>query len=79
MGKLHTLRREIERNPDQWYCDNSGWTYFHGAWFDSSQGRWKPSNWGRSYRRFIRKVLIDMERVGPTDSGTGGGPMTKGL
>ena len=60
MGKLHTLRRAIERDPQQWYHEaGGGWFFVKDAYF--VRGAWKPGYpGGRSYREFVRSVLIDL-------------------
>jgi hypothetical protein len=60
MGKLHSLRRAIERDPDIWRPGS------RGAWFDNHTKQWVPlSSWynnGKcSYRNYIEKVLRDIE------------------
>lgn len=61
MGKLHTLRRAIERDPHQWYHEaGGGWLFVKDAHF--IHGVWRPGYpGGRSYRDFVRSVLIDLE------------------
>lgn len=59
MGKLHTLKREIKRNPDRWV---SQWRdKGTGAYFDKRAGRWEPLNFWwtdkRSYQGFVDHVL----------------------
>jgi hypothetical protein len=59
MGKLHTLRRVIERDPAKWQrFVPSGEVYKDGEWkpfwrkrgacgaFMDSDGEWKPLRWG---------------------------------
>lgn len=67
MGKLHTLRRAIERNPQQWL---GAWITGHqGAWqvvphgFTETQGRWYPSVYysDKSYRAFLK---VTLQRLG---------------
>jgi hypothetical protein len=52
MGKLHTLRRAIQREPRRWW---SAWS----AWYNPQSGQWEPKLWWhkRSYRSFIQAVL----------------------
>jgi hypothetical protein len=66
MGKLHTLRRAIRREPDKWLKSYSGASYFAGAW--------RPSWYARSYRKFIQKVLREIREspVGQSDDRAGG-------
>jgi hypothetical protein len=53
MGKLHTLRRAIKREPDKWrYAFGN-----LGAGRDWKTGQWYPSYFG--YKRFVRKVLAE--------------------
>lgn len=50
MGKLHTLRRAIEHNPEKWERADSA--------YRANTGQWVPSRWnGVSYKSFIKKVL----------------------
>ena len=72
MGKLHTLRRAVERNPDRWltsyglvygaeYRTKPPWTTYE-KW--NGPG-WYPKNGffcgnPKSYRDYITKVLIDL-------------------
>ena len=59
MGKLHTLRRAIERDPAKWQrFVPSGEVFSDGKWkpavvrteprgaFKDSDGKWKPLRWG---------------------------------
>ena len=81
MGKLHTLRRAIKRDPNKWKVAR-------GA-AKGNDGKWRPKNWfgfKASYLGFIKHVLfeIDPKRhlpskkqlaeqradVGNTDNGT---------
>ena len=67
MGKLHTLRRAIEREPEKWiYREHDGrltargarrdrWQN-HGQWF--SVERWSYN--GASYRGFVQSVLAKL-------------------
>ena len=58
MGKLHTLRRAILREPEKWKgC---------GARFDEKDGQWKPVSYRDwfvreykhlSYKTFVKRVL----------------------
>lgn len=62
MGKLHTLRRAIERNPESWF--------YHVRWNNTVKaigaefyrGVWKPIyGWDKApYRSFVRYVLHDL-------------------
>ena len=57
MGKLHSLRRAIEREPKAWKGFAGRPT---GAWFDRREQRWKPQYWpwsSSSYVAFVRHVL----------------------
>lgn len=65
MGKLHTLRRAIEREPDKWFHISRffGKTELrpHNAKFYG--GQWIPNrNWMSpfAYRRFVKKVLLEL-------------------
>lgn len=65
MGKLHTLKRAIQRHPEKYIVEFSGLKKtkyaVSGAFF--SNGKWIPSqkHWGyRSYQRFIAKVLKEL-------------------
>jgi len=60
MGKLHTLRRAILRDPDKWKCDT-------GAVFLRAAG-WTPVKYYKAYKKFIRKTLENYGDVGPADS-----------
>lgn len=64
MGKLHTLRRAILRDPDIW-TTKSGLVKGAQRWFpefDYSRPQWKPHykniHENASYSRFVRHVLI---------------------
>jgi len=62
MGKLHTLRRAIERDPAKWRREGGGggqvWSDADGGWmpvsrkvvacgaYRDSNGEWKPVRWG---------------------------------
>lgn len=61
MGKLHTLRRAIQREPQKFIIKCGEISYTSGAWF--KDGAWLPSNslyYLTSYRRFVRSVLHHM-------------------
>jgi hypothetical protein len=73
MGKLHTLRRAIERNPKKWHS-NGGYVY--GArylekppwwnWREWEGPGWYPQSeyaYPKSYRAFVRSVLVNMGYV----------------
>lgn len=67
MGKLHTLRRAIERDPEKW--GNS--TRSCGAWFNRRSGQWEPLRYYREqYGNFVAHVLrcVQYERMGKNDS-----------
>jgi hypothetical protein len=70
MGKLHTLRRAIERNPEQW---RGRFGPARRAYYCKRDKRWEPRGyWGpRSYRSFIEHVLAG---VGNADVGRGEKP-----
>jgi hypothetical protein len=65
MGKLHTLRRAIEREPHKW-----GGRSVTGASRDR-RGEWAPCRrYGyRKYRSFVRHVLEELAEVGNADEG----------
>jgi hypothetical protein len=66
MGKLHTLRRAIERNPDDWHIPQwKPWakvtySYPMGASFSKWHKKWRPFRCYSSYRRFVAKVLVEL-------------------
>lgn len=64
MGKLHKLRRAIERDPAQFYGTNRAGelTRVHGAMKLSR--RWRPWPWSSSYRAFVASVLKDIQGKG---------------
>lgn len=69
MGKLHTLRRSIERDPDIWYrVYSKDYVNVHGVVkYKPQRGHYKPDPYfSKSYRQFVASVLIDLEiiRVG---------------
>lgn len=53
MGKLHTLKRAILREPEKWI---RSW-YYPGAYFDKKTGIWHPSYHYYSYRKFVIYTL----------------------
>lgn len=61
MGKLHTLRRAILRDPPRWY-------YYgrpaESARFDRRRG-WRPSIARGPYRKFIAAALAEAAAAGP--------------
>jgi len=65
MGKLHTLRRAIERNPELW----SQW-FARGAY--GVNGHWKPS-WSNHYKGFVTHVKRTTARIGLDESSTDAG------
>ena len=71
MGKLHTLRRAIKRNPERW--EATPWGKAHSAYFWN--GEWCPS-WGMRgpYQAFVQHVLDeiknDQEAIGSADGYT---------
>lgn len=75
MGKLHTLRREVKRNPDEWCRQNRNGVYIaRGA--RRTENGFKPATWRHrgnyySYRNFVRDVLINECGVGTTDKWRG--------
>ncbi len=52
MGKLHTLKRAVRRDPAKWRRG-----YY--AYFSKATGQWEPGTYygGRDYRPLIRKLL----------------------
>jgi hypothetical protein len=73
MGKLHSLRRAIEANPEQWLFRNIGdrsgrivnvaGASFHRKTPTDPTRRWYPrSAWNTQhpYRAFVRSVLRDL-------------------
>jgi hypothetical protein len=65
MGKLHSLRRAIEANPERWVSKFSGvaGASFHKETIHDPVCQWHPTNsWykHRSYRAFVRSVLRDL-------------------
>ena len=64
MGKLHTLRRAILREPGRWRTAG-GFTF--GAMF--YDGMWHPV-WTRSYLNFVRSILrgVGTSNVGQSGS-----------
>lgn len=60
MGKLHTLKRAIERNPEMWVTYSNGRIYPRiPIFFD---GQWIPYNWLRHYSFFINRGKQDKSR-----------------
>lgn len=56
MGKLHTLRRQIERDLKAGGGIAKTWqSKYCGAYV--YRGQWKPWDWSKPYRNFIRKVV----------------------
>ncbi len=63
MGKLHTLRRAIERDPDEFRSMFSKDAY--GAIWSRWSGKWVQADYcDRSYRSFVRRVLQEIEARG---------------
>jgi hypothetical protein len=67
MGKLHTLRRAIERDPQAWYYQQ--WTTsrsyvnrVYPAARNHITGEWRVDKWSfdGSYKAFVRHVLIGL-------------------
>jgi hypothetical protein len=64
MGKLHTLRRAIERDPERFLdahtrLDGSSFSYVRSA--RKLEGGWFPGSvLSHSYRKFVGKVLIEL-------------------
>jgi len=62
MGKLHTIRRAIERDPEKWYTiDEKGTLRVKAAKFYRQTGQWEPYqfSWydGASYMEFVAHVV----------------------
>ena len=59
MGKLHSLKRAIKKNPDAWHFQGR----VRGA-FKKGTGEWVPQTWfaygPHSYKKFVKKVLEDI-------------------
>lgn len=61
MGKLHTLRRAIERDPKKFFDTYDWGVSVEGANF--SEGQWEPMVCDRErsrlfpYRKFVKSVL----------------------
>lgn len=67
MGKLHTLRRAIEREPEKWFnLESTGrcWAYGASRRIWSNNNRWEPTApWGyhgKAYRSFVKQVLKEL-------------------
>lgn len=65
MGKLHSIRRAVERNPDAWrlwrfmaWGKETERPHIHGAEF--YRGQWIPTPWRWKYRSYVKKVLRDL-------------------
>lgn len=72
MGKLHTLKRAIQRDPDKWYFPSNQiawtlkykkphdyvWNWVNGARFD--KGEWIPYKYNSGYSKFVKSVLREM-------------------
>jgi len=59
MGNLHTLRRAIERDPKIWTVYGNS-EYPCGAYRARGRAQWLPC-WSKSYRKFVGKVLKDID------------------
>jgi len=62
MGKLHTLRRAIERNPKEWMHENYCRKVVMSA-KKTKTGQWVPFlGWcsKKSYRSFVKHVLKEL-------------------
>lgn len=63
MGKLHTLRRAIERDPSKWYEDIP---FRYGVYRRPYSAHYRRGKWrrdtiyGGSYLKFVRSVLCDL-------------------
>jgi len=69
MGKLHSLRRAIERNPESWILTWGKWgprQEFYALYANRPRPRspdWSPgyNAWkGGPYRNFVRSVLKEL-------------------
>jgi len=59
MGKLHTLRRAIEREPEKWIVRLwDGRLYSVMGAYHVKSG-WRPSG-SKSYRKFVKKTLQEL-------------------
>lgn len=68
MGKLHTLKRAILRDPQKWR--GASRAYFRdGQWHPTSSYGWWMGD--PSYRQFIRHTLKNIGQVGSADSRMG--------
>ena len=56
MGKLHSLRRAIQRDPDKWRNARAAARYGRGDWFPIT--RWSYGD--GAYRKFIAKCLASL-------------------
>lgn len=70
MGKLHSLRKQIQKQPEEWYmfADMSetifgkiplGAIRMRNGWVPVSKAAWGGRN-PNSYAMFVRKVLWDL-------------------
>lgn len=65
MGKLHTLRRAIERSPDEFLYRNSMRIEYRvlGAYF-GKDGQWHAGGWfATGYKKFVEKVLRELNCI----------------
>jgi hypothetical protein len=62
MGKLHKLRRAIEREPERWIVRvwDGRVISVRGAYHVKSG--WRPSE-GRSYGKFVKKTLQELGKL----------------
>ena len=82
MGKLHTLRRAIHRDPESFlavrYVEQAGVGKYlpapSPAWYDEKARQWHAARgqWNKSYRAFVGHVLKSVREVGMPDGGQGG-------
>jgi hypothetical protein len=65
MGKLHTLRRDIERDPEVWLIRSFLDKRVIGvkAAYRTKNGRWKTSAFGRSYKKFVESTLKELGKL----------------
>lgn len=64
MGKLHSLRRAIQRNPELWKSwkgDGHYWRSPPVCGAHKRKGQWEPRSWSNSYRYFVASVLRELE------------------
>lgn len=62
MGKLHKLRKAIEREPEKWFRQYypDGRRYPAGTWFFDRKTIPKPDYGARFHRNYVRKILFQL-------------------